>query len=93
MVKKEDEEEGGEEKCLAVSVIHVHGQALHDFLDSGATHNVQSPKVIKMLTLNPKWTSRVVTVATGAKSGAMEKLTRVPVMFEDVQVNLEFIVF
>lgn len=92
VTEKDGDEEDDAEKCLAVPVVHVHGQALHALLDSGATSNILSSKAVKMLALNPERTSRVVTVASEAKSGAMGKLTEVLLMFEEVQVNLDLII-
>lgn len=81
-----------EEKCLAGSVVHIHDMELHALMDTGATTNFLSPQVITRLSLKPGNTSKVVTVATGDKPGAIRKLTGIPVLFDDLQANVEFIV-
>lgn len=77
-----------EDKCFAVSVVHIHGQTFHALLDSGVTPNITSPGAVKKLSLSAEKTSRVVIVASGANSGAVGELMKIPVMFDEIQANL-----
>lgn len=81
-----------EEKCMAVSTVLVHGTEVHAFMVTGATPNVMSPKLVTKVSLKPEYTSKVVTVATGDKSGALGKLIGIPVLLDTVRVNVDFIV-
>lgn len=85
-------EEDSDDRYLGVSVIRIHGTKLFALMDSGATPNVFSPQVVKRLSLKPQETSKVVTVATGEKSKATGKLSNVPVMFDELQAEVDFIV-
>lgn len=82
---------GGEESCLAVSAVQIIGVKLFALMDTGATPNVMSPQVVMKLSLKPGKTSMVGTAATGEKSGAIEKLSNVSVMFGALQAETKFI--
>lgn len=90
--EREQNDEDTEEKCLAVAPVRIHGMELYALMDSGATPNVLSPSVVKWLSLNPEGTKKVVTVATGDKSGAQGKLTNIQVLFEQLQAGIDFII-
>lgn len=75
-----------------MSIVHIHSRELHALLDTGGTPNVLSPRDVKKLSLSPAGTSKMVTMATRAKKGAVGKLAIAPVMFEDLQVELDFII-
>lgn len=83
----------GDEKCLAVSVVHINNQELLLSLDTGATTNILSYRAVEMVSLSSEQMRPVVTVASRAKFGAVGKLLRTPVMFEGMQAKLGYIVF
>lgn len=66
-----------EEKCLALSLVRVHGTDVYALLDSGATPNVISLSFAERLELSPTKTNRVVTVATEENSLAEGRLGRI----------------
>lgn len=57
-----------EEKCLPVERVCIRERELYVLLDSGATPNDMSPRIVKYLLLSSKGTDRVVVVANGDKS-------------------------
>lgn len=61
-------------------------------LDSDANPNGSSSSAVQNLSLRPIETSRVVMVAMRAKSRTVRRLAKVPVMFEEMWANLDFIV-
>lgn len=90
--ERDSDNNGAEEKGLAGSVVHIHGVERHVLFDTAATPNVLSPRAVKKLSLSLEGTSKVVSVVTGAKSGAIGKIAGLPVFFDDLQAENDFIV-
>lgn len=61
-------------------------------MDSCANPNVISPQIVKHLSLSPKGTNNVVTVANGDKSGVQGNVTDVPNLFEELTYRIYFII-
>lgn len=80
-----------EERCLAISLVQVHGTEVYALMDSKATPNVISPKFARKLVLQPKETKSVVTVATSDKSLVQGKLDKVSVQLGDIEALIDFI--
>lgn len=91
-VKGAVEENEEEEKCLAVTKVSMYGLDVYALMDSGATPNVVSPRVVERLSLIPQATNKVLTVANGEKSGVKGKLQDVPVSFDGMTAGLDFVV-
>lgn len=94
-VLEEDKNQGNdeqEEKCLAVASLKDHGLEAYALLDTGATPNVMSLQLAKQLGLQLQETKKVVTVANGSRSGVLGKVNCIPVLFESLQVYMDFVV-
>lgn len=91
MAEQDVDSNDDEDRFFAVSILHILSQPFQSFLESRATPNVMSPDAVKELLLSSQETSRVVTMASEAKSGVVRKLMRVPVMLEGLQADLNFI--
>lgn len=87
-----DRNSDNEESCLAVPAVRTYGVELYALLDTGAILNVMSPQVVRKLSLKPEKISKVVTVAPGDKSSAIGKLSNVPLLFGNLQDEVDFIV-
>lgn len=85
IVAEKNDKNEMDEKCLAVSVIHIHGMDLHALIDPEATPNVLSLRVVKKSSLKPEKTAKVVSLATRDKSGAIGNPNGMPIVFDDLQ--------
>lgn len=89
---KSDEHEDKEEKRAVISAVRIYDIKLRALMEISATPNVLSLQVIGKLSLKPKHTSKMVTVAAGGKYGAFGKLTTVHVLFDDWHAEVNFII-
>lgn len=79
-----------EEKCLAVSVVKVHGTESYVLMNSSPTPNLLSPLLVKQLRKETKRTNKVGTVANGSNFGVVEKVRNVPVSLDELEGKLDF---
>lgn len=61
-------------------------------LDSGTKPNVLSPQLVKSLSLRPVLTNKVVKVTNGNKSDVFGKVVNVPVLFQQMEATMDFVV-
>lgn len=90
--KRDSDENDAEEICLAVSVVHILGMRLQALLDTSATPNFLPLRAVRKLSLSFGDTRKEVPVATGAKYGAAGKIASLPVLLDDLQAEVDFMV-
>lgn len=92
MARKSDDNEDTVESCFAISDVRIHAMELHALMDiGGAALNFLFLRVVKNLSLERENTTRVVTVATGDKSDAVQNLTGGPVLSNELHAEVNFI--
>lgn len=65
---------------------------LQSLRDSSSTPNVLSSRVLRILSLGSENSSLLNTIAAGDMSGSAGKLSGVPVLFDDLHAEVNFIV-
>lgn len=81
-----------EEKCLSITLVKVHGVVFHIFLNSDATPNVASPRLVKQLAIKLERTKKVVTVSSAGESNVLGKVMNVPVLSAQLEARIDLIV-
>lgn len=81
-----------EDKYLVVAFIKIHGIDFYALMDSSAIRNVVNLNVVDGLSLDLEDTKKVITVATGEKSGVLGKIYSILVAFDNVRATLDFVV-
>jgi hypothetical protein len=77
---------------LRLVAAEVESKEVLALLDSGAVPDIMSSRLARLLQLQPKSTSRNITVANGATTAGAGVLQGVNVKFGDIQVHLDFLV-
>lgn len=81
-----------EEKCLAVTLVSIHGAELYALMNSDATPNVLSLSIVKRLLLSPEHTEKVVFVADGSRSLVKEKVAAISMSFARLEMEMDFVI-
>lgn len=88
----DDRRESSIECKLRAVEKRIYRSATTDPMDMGAISNVLSSALVRELAFIPKLNERSITVATGRKFSAVWLLKIVPMPFETLIANLEFLV-
>lgn len=80
------------ERFLSASLVRVHGKDVYSLMDTRATPSVLSPRLVRRLCRKTEKTNKSVTAANETRSGVSKVVTGLPVMLEDLQAKIDFVV-
>lgn len=80
------------ERCLADSVVQLHGVDVYVLVDSEATPNVMPPHLVEAHSVETEKLNMIVTVANGSRSKVLQKAVEVLVRVGQLQAIIELVV-